>query len=123
MTTPDPSVSPWFALADLQAYAQVLEGAPDADVRLDAVRQGVAEFVERNRADLWSPAANDPERVFAPTPAVRQGAILLGARLIARRGAPLGLQSYGEFAASILRSDPDIGLMLGIGRNARPALG
>lgn len=125
MTTPEAPASAWLDLDALRHELLVVEVGPEGGPtdRLERIRLGVAEFVERNRADLWAPTASAPDREFVPTAGVLQGAFLLAARLVARRGAPLGVQSYGEFAASILRSDPDIGLMLGLGRNAKPALG
>lgn len=119
MTTP-PEVGPWLTPDDLRDYAQAVEGGP-AEARIEAVRLAVVELVEDNRRDLFLPAANDPDRVYVPTHSVRMGAVLLAARMLARRSTPLGVQSYGEFATAILRSDPDIGLMLGLGRNAKPA--
>jgi hypothetical protein len=123
MTTPEPEVAAWLPSADVRSNAGVAEGGPSDNLRLERIRQGVAEFVQDNRADLWFPAANDPDRVFAPTARVVEAALLMVSRLIARKSTPLGTQNYGEFAAAILRSDPDIGLMLGIGRNSKPALG
>lgn len=55
---------------------------------------------------------------------VRLGACLLAARLYARRGTMLGLANYGEAGpAQILRTDPDIARLVGIGVHASPQVG
>ena len=49
------------------------------------------------------------------------GAQLLTARYWARRGSPTGLASFGEFgAAAVVRLDPDVERLLGVGRYAKP---
>lgn len=108
--------------------AQVLEqcGVKPENVAeaasVDRRRKAAAAFVERRRRDL---VVVDGETVtFTATPDVVEGAIMLAARLHARKGSPTGIASYGEFGpAAVLRFDPDIERLLGIGRSGRPVVG
>lgn len=77
-----------------------------------------AAYVEEVRPDFIT---GDTEELYAPTASVKFGAAMLAARLYERRGALLGVApSAGyEEAATIVRSDPDVERLLGIGR-ARP---
>ena len=48
----------------------------------------------------------------------------LTARLYARKGTPAGIATFGELgAATILRTDPDVQMLLGLGRYATPRIG
>lgn len=86
---------------------------------MQAFADGARSYVEERRRDLFVPDGVDPDLlVFAPTPAVRVGAAMLAYRLYARRTAPLGVIGFTEDgAAGIMREDPDIARMLGIGRH------
>lgn len=69
-------------------------------------------LVERKRPDL---ATGDPA-VFNPDAAIELGTAMLAHRYYARRSAPLGAAQFTEFGAgTILRYDPDIGRLLGLG--------
>lgn len=83
--------------------------------RAEQARLGAAAYVERVRADLdWTD----------PAPDVVMGAAILASRLHARAGSPLGLASFAEFGASaVLRLDPDVERLLGLGRYAKPKVG
>lgn len=109
-------------------YAWLTVDAVAAQLRLDReagtplpslaeqARLAAAAYVERVRADLdWTaPVAAD----------VVTGAAILASRLHARSGSPLGLASFAEFGPSaVLRLDPDVERLLGLGRYARPAVG
>lgn len=79
-------------------------------------RAAVVAFVERNRRDLFAAGG-----LFVPTDDVVAGALMLVGRLHARKGSPQGLASFGEFGASaVLRIDPDVERLLGIGRAGKP---
>lgn len=98
-------------------YVGTLTGSAN-ESEVDRARQAAADFVEDTRRGL-----RDADGVFQASPRIVQAGLLATARLYARRGAALGVANYGEFAAQILRGDPDIDRMLGVGRYARPAVG
>lgn len=75
----------------------------------------VRDYVEDRRADL---VTGDPP-AFAATPRIVGGAALLAYRLYQRRTAPLGTVATSEAIGTILRDDPDVARMLGIGRHRR----
>lgn len=111
MTTPEPHG--WLPVD------QVVDGIPGSDATsIERHRLAAASFVEAHRRDLFVDGAG-------PVPAhVVEGAVLLAARLHARRSSPAGLASYGEFGpAAVLRFDADVERLLGIGRSAKPAVG
>lgn len=117
MTAPaDPA--PWLPLTAVLAHLGVDAGSaqqPDAD----RARLAAAAYVQRARPDLLSVAG-----VYEPGSDVAHGGLLLAARLYARRGTPQGLASFGEFGpGTILRLDPDVERLLGLGRHARPRVG
>lgn len=105
----------WLPIADVAAHV-ARQGPPGDDVTLEAARVGAAAYVERVRPDLdWSGDA----------PAdVKLGALILAARFYARKGSPMGVATFAEFgAAQIVRLDPDVERLLGIGRHSRPRIG
>ena len=62
--------------------------------------------------------------MFEPTKSVKLGAAYLAWRLYARRTSPLGVLGFtDDGAAGILREDPDIAKLLGIGRRGRFTVG
>lgn len=70
-------------------------------------------YVEGKRRDLFT--TDDPP-VFVAGADVLLGTAMLAARLYARRRSPLGTTGNAEFgAAEMLRHDPDIAKLLGIG--------
>lgn len=140
MSTPDPDPYPWLPLNDVLTSLGVDE-SDAAAARLRRHRLSACAYVERMRADLrvgpLTPAADvfggggygsgvygATAVLFRADPAIVEGTLLLIARLHARKGSPLGLASFGEFGpASIARLDVDIERLLGLGRNAPPAIG
>lgn len=55
---------------------------------------------------------------------VVEGATLLAARLFRRKNSPAGVETFGaEGAAYVMRMDPDVALLLGLGNHQRPAVG
>lgn len=140
MSTPDPDPYPWLPLADVLTSLGLGEQDPAAE-RIARHRLASCAYVERMRADLRSGPLTSTADVFSEgeygsgvygstavlfraDPAIIEGTLLLIARLHARKGSPLGLASFGEFGpASIARLDVDIERLLGLGRNAPPAVG
>lgn len=112
----------WLPLADVLAHVgNVPVDSPNAG-DVERSRLAACAYVERLRPDLLDAVAAPP--VYLATPDVAYGALLLAARLFARKGSPAGLASYGEFGpAAVLRLDPDVERLLSLGRHARPAVG
>lgn len=109
----------WLDLPDLKVFlGATIAGTPDADV--DQARKAAAAYVEQAKPSLvYAGAVPDdiPANVVA-------GAQLFAARLLARRSSPAGVASFGEFGpAAVLRSDPDVDRLLGLGRYAAPQVG
>lgn len=114
----------WLALDAV--LRQLTLPADQGDPQLsdaDAARLAAAAQVERARPDLTTVDAAGVA-TFAADPDVVQGALLLAARIYARKGSPQGLASYGDFGpAPVTRLDPDIERLLSVGRYGRPAVG
>lgn len=111
----------WLPLADVLAHVGVAATSGNAD-DVDRARLAATAYVERLRPDLLDTTVTPA--VFRATPDVAEGALLVAARLHARKGSPAGLASYGEFGpAAVLRFDPDVERLLSLGRHARPTVG
>lgn len=118
MTEPMPEqpLFAWLPLDTVLGHLRIESDSDDA-AQVEQWRQGAAAWVQRKLgvqdASTWQPTAD-----------VRQGAVLLCARLWSRRGTPAGLASFAEFGATaILRLDPDVERLLGLGRYGRPRVG
>ena len=117
----------WLPSARVQRWLQV-DPADDVAAVVEDCRVSAASWCEDQRRDLVV-VTYDVDCVvlaetFTPTERVVQAAVLATSRLYARRSSPAGLASYGEFgAAEVLRLDPDVSRLLGVGRYARPAVG
>lgn len=110
----------WLTTADVAQWAQTSEA--DA-TGLAAAVDAAAAWVQQKRSDLdWS----SPD---APGKAVKLGATMLAWRWYQRYSSSLGVTGYPDMASGgILRYDPDIAQLLGIGSSgafvfaaARPA--
>ena len=93
-------------ITDTTAFGGALEAARD--------------HVEKKRPDLFVPATpvvDPPEPpVFTPGGDVMLGTAMLAHRWYERRASPLGVAEYSEFnGGTILRYDPDIAKLLGVG--------
>lgn len=107
----------WLDAAALLDHLGVAEDSDNAD-SVERARKAAAAFIEKHRPDLVISDA------FTVTADVLQGALLLAARLYARKGSPVGLASFNEFgAAQVVRFDSDIERLLGLGRYGRPVIG
>lgn len=118
----------WLPLADLVAHLGIATGQQPQTGNADRARLAAAAHVEGLRPDLLvsttttnADGSTTTTTTFAAPPQVRFAGVLLAARLYARQGSPAGLASYGEFGpAAVLRLDPDVERLLGVGRHARP---
>lgn len=115
MSTPEDTY-PWLpieAVAEHLGVKALPGGGYPAE--LDRARAASAAYAEKQRRDLAAAFAAgevDPDVVTA--------GVLGAARLYGRKGAPLGVASYAEFAAGMLSYDPDVERLLGVGRYASP---
>lgn len=119
MTTP-PDPYPWLPLDALVDHLRVREASLEPNrAALERARMAAADVVERARPDLW--ATVDEVSTYLASPAVVEAGVLLAARLYSRTGSPAGVAAFGEFAQTIVRSDPDFAVLLGLGRFGKPA--
>jgi hypothetical protein len=107
-------MSDWLtveAVAAVGGMAPPVAGTVDAGAYEQAVA-GTMAYVERQRADLdWT---------TDPTGDVLLGAAMLAQRYFQRRNSPLGTVGSPDLGmTSILRTDPDISDLLGIGKGRR----
>jgi hypothetical protein len=109
----------WITSADVAVTMgrSLAEGTPED---LDNARKAAAEFVEGRRRDLvWL----DATKTDVPAD-VWLGTVLLVNRYLARRGSPTGVAEFGDFGpAAVVRTDPDVERLLGLGRYGRPVIG
>lgn len=115
----------WLPASAVLTQLGAEAGSPQA-VEADHYRRAAASWVEGARRDLQTVVITpDATTVtYDPPPEVVLGAAMLAARLYARKGSPTGLASFGEFGpAAVLRLDPDVERLLGVGRYARPVVG
>jgi hypothetical protein len=88
-------------------------GAAPRDADLAAVDRAVAAAVAWVEAHVLT-AADDGS--YSAGPDVELGAVMLAARWYQRRSTPGGYQSFAELGpAYVMRSDPDVALLLGLG--------
>lgn len=106
---------PWLPVARCLSWLKVEAGGENADV-VEQCRRAAADWCEDQRPDLRK---GDPA-TFAATERIVQAGVMATARVYARKDTAIGLASYGEFAAGLLRDDPDVRRMLG---RARPVVG
>lgn len=105
--------------ADL-AKAMVEGTAPTNSTAWAADVDAACAWVERRRPDLLVGAP----AVFTPDAAVKLGTAMYALRLYTRRTSPLGVSQNTEWGGSdILRQDPDIAKLLGIGADGPPLFG
>ncbi|MFJ1461004.1 hypothetical protein [Nocardia sp. N2S4-5] len=101
----------------VRAYLALDEDGAAVDTAyLEATANAVA-----SRVATWLDAPADG----APWAAhLRHGATMLAARMWRRRGTPSGVESAGEFGAFyVMRNDPDIAAMIGLGNHLPPKVG
>lgn len=120
----------WLTAAAALDYLGVVAGG-EAAASVEAARLAAVDLVERLRPDLVEFTVDtdgdgvlDATPEFMATDSIRLGALLLIGRYHARKGSPVGIATFGELgAASILRTDPDVAQLLGVGRYATPRVG
>lgn len=119
----------WLDPADVLTWLQ-LDAGSDQATAAETCRLAAASWCERQRQDRVEVTATDAltgdptAATFRASASIVQAGILAAARLYGRRSSPTGLASYGDFGpAEVLRLDPDVSRLLGVGRYAPPAVG
>ncbi|WP_024794195.1 hypothetical protein [Tomitella biformata] len=108
MTTPAPAP---FTAEQVRQYLR-LDAGVDTDL-LEGTTAAVIDLIGGWKGDpaVWRPKWT-------------QGGIMLAARLYRRRNSPAGVESFGDMGtAYVQRNDPDLALLLDLGRYTAPAVG
>lgn len=102
----------------VREYLRLNPADTDPDEQLEAIADAVNYLVRR-----WPVAQLAVDRAEWPASVVR-GATMLAGRLWRRKDSPAGVEAFGQLgAAYVMRSDPDIAMLLQLGSWARPGLG
>lgn len=117
MTTPEDPY-PWLPLDSVLTWVGGAAVGANSEA-IDRARKAAAAYCESQRRDLFPRGQITAE---APSDVVMAGT-LATARLYARKGSPVGLASYAEFATAVLSYDPDVERMLSVGRYGKPGVG
>ena len=100
-------------LEPAEARALIRSSAPAESTEWIAAVDASTAWVEKKRRDLFS---TDEPPVFVADAAIQLGTAMLAGRWYARMLTLLGTSQNVEFGGTeILRQDPDIAKMLGIG--------
>lgn len=109
----------WLTPGQVAALMGVQAPTGDDAAALEAACGASAAYVARERRDLF-----DENGGFLGGPDVLLGAGMLAYRWYQRRSSPLGVAEYDQFGTGgLLRHDPDIAKMLGLGADGRFAFG
>lgn len=108
--------SSWLTPSVVRQSAGLRAGTTQDEDALRLAANAAAEYVEELRPEHWTTPEPPALPAYEPPATVLLGAAMLAHRWYARRGSPLGVAGYAELgAAGILRYDPDIARLLGIG--------
>jgi len=106
--------SAWLTPTVVRQSVGLRPGTPVDDAALLLAANAAAAYVEDLPA--WKALDPAPSTAGEAPATLLLGAAMLAHRWYARRGSPLGVTGYAELgAAGILRYDPDIARLLGIG--------
>lgn len=111
----------------VKAQLDIREDDTRSDARLDGIVEAVNSLVRTWRV---STAAVDDDTVddVVDEPAWPQrivyGATLLAARYFRRKNSPAGVEAMGQQGAVyVMRTDPDVAQLLGLGTHSPPTVG
>lgn len=94
----------------------------EADVRDDEQLTLIVAAVN-SEVRTWSIAADAVDAAEWPE-RIEHGCTMLAARLHRRKGSPAGVEAFGSLgAAYVMRTDPDIAMLLKLGSWSRPQVG
>lgn len=122
-------------MADARELVGLPEGGPtsvpelrtqlsmaESDVRSNAELAAIVAAVN-SEVRTWQVAADAVDAEAWPDRIV-QGTTMLAARLFRRKGSPAGVEAFGSLgAAYVMRTDPDIAMLLKLGSWSRPQVG
>lgn len=118
----------WLPLDDVLEWVKVEADTPKANV-VERCRLAAADWIETDaRPDLdyaaVPGAGEDPATFPGVSPKIVEAGVLCTARLFDRVGTASGV-AFSELggAGLILRYDPDVDRLLGIGPHAKPVVG
>jgi hypothetical protein len=105
-------------LPRVRAFLRYKDGDTDDDDELDDKVQAVNALVR-----CW-PCSVPAQGAEAFPSNVVTGATMMAARLFRRRESPAGVVAFGDAGALyVMRNDPDVAMLLGLGSWASPGLG
>ena len=108
--------SDWLTPAVVRAQTGLRQGSATDDAALLLAANAAAEYVEELRPELFTVPEPPEGPLYVPTHRVLLASAMLAHRWYSWRSSPLGVAGYGELgSAGILRYDPDIARLLGIG--------
>lgn len=118
----------WLLAGDVKTAGGIPATSTTDAAALELARAAAQAYVEDVRPDLLvpgDPLAEPPtEDTYVPTPQVKLGAAMLAFRWYSRRGSPLGVIGFAELGTQgIMRHDPDVARLLGIGDHGRFVFG
>ncbi|UUW92674.1 hypothetical protein [Pimelobacter simplex] len=118
-TTPAEPLFPWLPPARVLRWLGLTDSDEAAAIAEDC-RRAAAAWCETQRPDLIDADTG----VFSVSDAIVQAGVMAAARLYIRKGSGAGLPAYAELGAGdVLRLDPDVARLLGIGVYAPPRIG
>lgn len=107
----------WLSYSDAAAFEALSDVVTPEQTDWQIAVEAAAEYVQNRRDELtYTEAADVPAMV-------RLGTSRLAHRWFDRKNNPLGSATFSEFAGEMLRHDPDISMMLGLGPNRPFAFG
>lgn len=103
-------------LPGVKAFLRITDDTDDVD--LEAVVAAVNALVRS-----WRCASSAVGQAAFPANVVR-GAEMMAGRLFRRRESPAGVAAFGDMGAVyVMRNDPDVAMLLGLGPWSSPGLG
>jgi len=113
----------WLTDSQARALIGLEPGETSDETAFGGALEAARDWVEKKRSDLFTagdPLADPPvEPEFQADGAIKLGTAMLAHRWYQRRSSPLGAAQYSELGATILRYDPDIAKLLGIGTDGK----
>ncbi len=124
---PPEEVSTWLDVSTVETLLgdAVEEAGGIRGDSMQGICDAVRAYVEGRRPDLFLvDGSGFRTGTYAPGADVVLGAAMLAWRFYARRNTPLGVIGFSEDgAAGMLREDPDVTRLLGLGRKGRFVFG
>lgn len=105
-------------LGGVRAFLRYKDPDTADDTDLAAVVAAVNALVRS-----WPCSASAVDAVAFPAN-VERGAVMMAGRLFRRRESPAGVAAFGDMGAVyVMRNDPDVAMLLGLGSWSAPGVG